>query len=199
MTVLETERLRLRPWKETDAESCYALAKDPDVGPMCGWLPHTSAEESKEIIEKILMVPETYAIERKEDHALLGNIAIMDEGSAAEIGCWLGKAYWRQGYMYEACRAVLHRVIIDLGKERAVWHYFTGNEASRRLAEKLGFRESGEPCMVHSDILGKDMERHEMVMDISWQRRARIIEENGQFSQQYQGYYGESDGTHTED
>ncbi len=35
-----TERLILRPWKETDAESLFKYAKDPDVGPIAGWPPH---------------------------------------------------------------------------------------------------------------------------------------------------------------
>lgn len=39
---LQTERLTLRPWRETDAESLYAYAKDERVGPIAGWLPHKS-------------------------------------------------------------------------------------------------------------------------------------------------------------
>ena len=40
--ILETERLILRPWEETDAEECYKYAKDPRVGPISGWPVHTS-------------------------------------------------------------------------------------------------------------------------------------------------------------
>ena len=47
---LQTERLILRPWKESDAESCYEYAKDPQVGPEAGWPMHTSVENSREII-----------------------------------------------------------------------------------------------------------------------------------------------------
>ena len=43
---LETTRLLLRPWKESDAESCYEYAKDPQVGPSAGWPVHTSVENS---------------------------------------------------------------------------------------------------------------------------------------------------------
>lgn len=35
--VLEAERLILRPWEEADADECYKYAKDPLVGPICGW------------------------------------------------------------------------------------------------------------------------------------------------------------------
>lgn len=44
---METERLLLRPWREADAECLYEYAKDPAVGPIAGWNPHTSAEESR--------------------------------------------------------------------------------------------------------------------------------------------------------
>ena len=46
----ETTRLLLRPWCESDAESCYRYASDPLVGPAAGWPAHTSVENSREII-----------------------------------------------------------------------------------------------------------------------------------------------------
>jgi len=51
--VLSTERLILRPWKETDAGSLYEYAKNPEVGPAAGWPPHKSVEKSLEIIQVI--------------------------------------------------------------------------------------------------------------------------------------------------
>ena len=40
MITLKTRRLLLAPWREEDAEALYALASDPEIGPMCGWEPH---------------------------------------------------------------------------------------------------------------------------------------------------------------
>ena len=60
--ILETERLILRPWREDDAEELYKYASDPDVGPPAGWSPHTSVENSREIIRTVLSAPETYAV-----------------------------------------------------------------------------------------------------------------------------------------
>ena len=57
--ILETGRLILRPWEETDAEECYKYAKDPRVGPIAGWPVHTSEEDSRQVIRNVLMVPET--------------------------------------------------------------------------------------------------------------------------------------------
>ena len=51
---LETERLILRPWSEEDAQDLYVYAKDPQVGPIAGWPPHTSVENSLEIIKNVL-------------------------------------------------------------------------------------------------------------------------------------------------
>ena len=48
--MLETERLILRRWEESDAESLFQYAKDPDVGPIAGWPPHQSEEESLDVI-----------------------------------------------------------------------------------------------------------------------------------------------------
>lgn len=47
---LQTERLILRPWREGDAEALYKYAQNPNVGPIAGWPPHTSIENSREII-----------------------------------------------------------------------------------------------------------------------------------------------------
>ena len=41
---METERLILRRWEESDAENLYHYAKDPDVGSIAGWPPHQSVE-----------------------------------------------------------------------------------------------------------------------------------------------------------
>lgn len=59
--IFETERLILRPWKESDAESLYEYAKNPEVGPIAGWPAHTSVENSLEIIRNVLSADETYA------------------------------------------------------------------------------------------------------------------------------------------
>ena len=59
---METERLCLRPWRESDAEVLYRLASDPEVGPRAGWPPHQSVEESREIILTVFNNDTTWAI-----------------------------------------------------------------------------------------------------------------------------------------
>ena len=60
--MLETERLILRRWEESDAECLFQYAKDPDVGPIAGWLPHQSEEESLDVIRNVFNGQEAYAI-----------------------------------------------------------------------------------------------------------------------------------------
>lgn len=62
MTQLETSRLILRPWCDSDAQALYRWARDPEVGPSAGWAPHTSVENSREIIRTVLSEEGTFAV-----------------------------------------------------------------------------------------------------------------------------------------
>ena len=54
---MKTKRLVLRKWTEADAESLYEYAKDPEVGPIAGWPPHKSVEESLDVIRNVFNGP----------------------------------------------------------------------------------------------------------------------------------------------
>jgi RimJ/RimL family protein N-acetyltransferase len=148
-TVMETRRLLLRPWRASDAEALYRHASGLDVGPAAGWAAHTSVEDSRDIIQTVLSAPETYAVVRKDTDEPVGSIGLMtrdgrhsaemgeDEG---EIGYWIGKPFWGQGLIPEATEALLRHAFAGLGLS-AVWcGYYDGNEQSRRVQEKCGFR-----------------------------------------------------------
>lgn len=143
--ILETERLILRPWEESDAEECFKYAKDPRVGPICGWYPHTSAEYSREIIRDVLSAPETYAIVLKETGLPIGSIGLHNNDLAqnddeAELGYWLGVPYWGNGLVPEAARELIRHAFEDLKLERIWCGYYEGNQKSKRVQEKLGFK-----------------------------------------------------------
>ena len=72
--ILQTKRLILRPWREDDAEDLYTYASDPEVGPPAGWPPHTSVENSCEIIRAVLSKPDTFAVCLKENGKPVGSI-----------------------------------------------------------------------------------------------------------------------------
>lgn len=144
----ETERLILRPWDESDAEELYIYAKDPAVGPICGWQTHTSVEQSREVIRTILSEPETYAVVLKETGKPVGSIGLMLGGRSnaklpeneAEIGFWIGVPYQGRGLIPEAVRRLLRYAFEELGTEKVWCGHFDGNEKSRRVQEKCGFR-----------------------------------------------------------
>ena len=142
----ETERLILRPWEEGDAEECYKYAKDPRVGPAAGWPVHTDVENTRQIIRDILMVPETYAIVLKETGLPVGSVGLHFHSDLAqkddecELGYWIGVPYWGRGLVPEASREMLRHAFEDLDMARVWCGYYEGNEKSRRVQEKLGFK-----------------------------------------------------------
>jgi ribosomal-protein-alanine N-acetyltransferase len=146
--ILKTKRLMLRPWELSDAESCYEYAKDPLVGPIAGWPVHISVENSKEIIENVLAVPETYAVCLKTDNKAIGSIGLLigDKSNIglsddeAEIGYWIGMPFWGQGLIPEAVRELMRYAFEELNMKKLWCGYFDGNEKSKRVQEKCGFK-----------------------------------------------------------
>ena len=143
--ILETKRLILRPWEGADAEECYRYAADPRVGPIAGWLVHKSVEDTRRIIREILSAPETYAIVWRETGLPVGSVGLFrgDLATGAdemELGYWVGVPYWGRGIAPEASREVLRHAFEDLHLARVWCGYYDGNEKSKRVQEKLGFR-----------------------------------------------------------
>ena len=70
---METDRIILRPWRDSDAPALYKWASDPDVGPRAGWAPHKSVEESLEVIRTVFCdATNTWAIELKDTGEAIG-------------------------------------------------------------------------------------------------------------------------------
>ncbi len=145
--ILRTERLILRPWDMTDAESLYTYASDPEVGPPAGWNPHKSVDESRWLIAHILSQEENYAVCLASDNRAIGSISLKlcghtdmtDREDECELGYWIGKPFWGRGYIPEAARELLRHAFCDLHMT-AVWcGYYDGNQKSKRVQEKCGF------------------------------------------------------------
>ena len=158
--ILETERLILRPWEESDAEELYRYASHPDVGPITGWAVHQSAEESRQVIRTVLSAPETYAAVLKETGRPVGSISLMTGARSniglpdeeGEIGYWIGVPYWGRGLIPEAVREIMRHGFEDLGLVKLWCGYFEGNLKSKRVQEKCGFRyhhtAENVPCAI---------------------------------------------------
>lgn len=144
---LETQRLLLRPWSESDAEELYRYARDERIGPIAGWPPHKSVEGSLEIIRDVLSQDGVYAVVLKETGLPVGSIGLSVgkasglqlEDTEAELGYWIGVPYWGKGLITEAARELMRYAFEELGLEKLWCGYFEGNEKSRRVQEKCGF------------------------------------------------------------
>ena len=174
---MTTPRLQLRPWRLEDGDELYQCACDPLVGPRAGWPPHTSPENSREIIRDILSAPETYALVLRESGRPIGSIGLMraGQGSAplgedeAELGYWLGRPYWGQGLAGEAAAALLDHGFRDLGL-KAVWcGWYEGNHQSQRVQEKCGFvYHHTENGRVSPQMAGERTEHFSLLTREAW-------------------------------
>lgn len=155
--MLETDRLILRRWTDSDAEALFKYASDPEVGTPAGWPPHTSVEMSRDVIHDVFSAPETYAVVLKSTLESVGCCGLVPEGARpseyilpgdGEIGYWIGRPFWGQGLIPEALRALFSHVVNNVGKHRLWIAFNEGNDKSRRVAEKCGFEfhhlENGE-------------------------------------------------------
>ncbi|MDE6156759.1 MAG: GNAT family N-acetyltransferase [Muribaculaceae bacterium] len=146
--ILETERLILRPWRISDADSLYLYASDERVGPPAGWPPHNSVAESKEIIRTVFSQDGVFAVTLKGRDTAIGCIGLI-RGAASnlpigdnegEISYWIGVPFWGQGLIPEAMREIIRYGFEELALKNLWCGYFDGNEKSRRAQEKCGFR-----------------------------------------------------------
>jgi len=166
--IIETERLILRPWKETDAEMLYCLAQNPKIGPIAGWPVHTDIENSLHIIRDILSAEHTFAVTLKNADVVIGSVGLMIGAKSnlgigpreAEIGYWLGEPYWGNGYTPEAALELLKYAFEKLHMA-TIWCAFSdGNEKSKRVSEKCGFRFQYTMRDVFCQVLNQTKTQH---------------------------------------
>ena len=146
--VLTTERLILRPWRETDLEDFYEYARVDGVGQMAGWLPHRDIEESRRILSRFIEGKHIFALEHQGK--VIGSLGIKEYKEeklpelaslrGRELGYVLSKSYWGQGLMPEAVRAVLDYLFDRARLDFVLVEHFTWNSQSRRVIEKCGFQ-----------------------------------------------------------
>ena len=180
--ILTTERLVLRRWTESDAESLYEYAKDPDVGPIAGWPPHKNVEESLEVIRNVFNGAECYAICEKGNEKAIGAVELKLNGHTdmterddeCELGYWLGKPFWGRGYMPEAATELLRHGFEDLGMTTIWCGYYDGNIKSKRVQEKVGFQYHHTCDEVPVPLLGETRIGHTNYMTKEeWLNKAR--------------------------
>ena len=146
--VIKTERLILRPWKQSDLQDLYEYAKVDGVGQMAGWLPHKSIEESRQIVDMFIAEKKTFALEY--NGKVIGSLGIEEYSEkelpeysdklGREIGYVLSKDYWGMGLMPEAVKAVINYLFEQVKVDFIACGHFVGNNQSMRVQEKCGFK-----------------------------------------------------------
>ena len=146
---IETERLILRPWLESDLHDFFEYASVDGVGEKAGWNHHESMEESQRILGFFIKGKKTLALELKESGKVIGSLGLepRDEDAGLgsrlqgrEIGYVLSKDYWGRGLMPEAVQAVIEYCFEVLGFDYLTCGHFNHNDRSRRVVEKCGFQ-----------------------------------------------------------
>ena len=152
---LETERLILRNFIESDLEDYWEYAQMKSVGPRAGWKAYTDKEKARERLLVESTKINQFAIVLKSENKVIGSVELMDckhdryknlviEDGAKEIGAVLSEKYWGCGYMPEAVKEIMRYAFVDLNVPVIYCGHAKANTNSSRLQDKCGFKVIGE-------------------------------------------------------
>ena len=148
---IETTRLILRPFRLSDAPVIQELAGERVIADTTMNIPHPYEDGmAEEWIEGHEPGYEdgssaTFAVVLRDDAELVGAISLrIDRGiNKAELGYWIGKAFWNHGYATEATVAVLAFGFEELELNRIYARHLARNPSSGRVMEKAGMAFEG--------------------------------------------------------
>ena len=151
LPTLQTERLILCPFSMGDAADVQRLAGDAEIALNTLNMPHPYEDG---VAEKWIATHQekfdsgeivSFAITLRDGNALVGCISLTIESphERAEMGYWVGKRCWNNGYCTEAASAVLQYGFEELKLNRVQASHFKGNPASGRVMQKVGMSYEG--------------------------------------------------------
>lgn len=151
MPTLETERLILRPMLVSDADDMYDYAHREEVTRYLLWSPHASKKNTVDFLRYIrtrygLGDFYDWAVVEKESGRMIGTCGFTSidlENGVGEIGYVINPDFSGRGYATEAARAVIEYGFGELSLHRIQCRFMKGNDASLRVAEKLGMTFEG--------------------------------------------------------
>lgn len=178
-TFISSPRLLLREWREEDKEELFAAASDREIGPMAGWQPHRSVEESLSVIRNILSDENTFAIIEKESGKIVGSTGLftpqektIEKGKdEIEVGSWISRDRWGMGYATETVKRMLEYAFETLKMEKVWCGAFVGNIRSIRVQEKCLFVYSHEEEVYVSPLDEYRTERFSYIVMDDWMNR----------------------------
>jgi RimJ/RimL family protein N-acetyltransferase len=145
--ILETERLKLRPYRQSDIAELLPLIGTREVAATTLRIPHPYTEQDAKTFLALCEEPGKLwlAITLRDDGRQIGGIGLrIDEHHQhAELGYWLGVPHWGLGYATEAAREMLRYGFEDLHLHRIFASHFQQNAASKRILVKIGMRHEG--------------------------------------------------------
>jgi len=141
---IETERLILSELKESDLPLVIKYMQDKEYSDFTSTIPYPYGEEEAEFWLKITKEAfekrkgYTFAI-RDKSEKIIGAIGLHDEGAdKAEIGYWMAKEFWNQGYVTEAAKAIVDFGFKELEYNKIFATHFPHNPASGKIMQKIG-------------------------------------------------------------
>ncbi|MFD8982583.1 GNAT family N-acetyltransferase [Streptomyces sp. NPDC059564] len=150
---LHTDRLDLRPFTPSDEDEVHAAAQDPDIQRWTMVPSPYEREHAKAFVGEIVPggwredTGYSFAVRLGTGGPLVAAIGVHVHevfGSRTyEVGYWATREHRGNGYMAEALVAVARWAFTALGAVRLEWRAEVGNEGSRAVAEKAGFRVEG--------------------------------------------------------
>jgi len=136
---LTTDRLTLRPYRASDAWDLATYLSDAQVSWTLGRVPHPYTLHDAQAF--LARKPDGFVITRQG--ALIGacgvHARVKDHLNCFEIGYWIGKPHWGQGYASEAATALCGWWFETTGAADLYAGHFVDNPASGRVLEKIGF------------------------------------------------------------
>jgi len=144
---LETERLRIRPYSESDIPELLPLVGAREVAATTLRIAHPYTEEDARAFLELAKDPDKLwlAITLRSDGRQIGGIGlrIEQQHQHAELGYWLGVGYWERGYATEAAREILRYGFEELNLHRIFATHFAHNPASGNVLTKIGMCHEG--------------------------------------------------------
>jgi RimJ/RimL family protein N-acetyltransferase len=150
--ILETERLRIRQFQDSDLESFLAYRDDPDVARYQGWDVPFPREKALEFVAEMKVKDPNVqgewfqtAIEESSTGEMVGDTAyfLKKDDPQAYIGCTVARAHWRKGFGIEATRRLLDYLFGELDLHRVIAITDVENVPSFSMLDRLGFRREG--------------------------------------------------------
>jgi RimJ/RimL family protein N-acetyltransferase len=161
MVTLETERLRLRMFRDTDLDTYAAMSADPEVVRYlgAGGQPVTRPEAWRQMAMLLghwqLRGYGVWAVEERASGRFVGRIGLFNpEGwPGLECICALARSAWGRGYATEGARRALEYAFTELDQARVISLIRPGNTASIRVAERLGETLEGRAMLFGAEAL----------------------------------------------